>query len=97
MNYVIETTEKILYTGKNQDDIHKHFKKWEEKWGFNSTLFTVYHNSYTEFMSGIIRADLTYNNNQINRPPRIVSHNRVLSFLKLDNGDILFNIELNLQ
>lgn len=85
-------TEKILYTGSNHNLIHQHFKKWELDWSFETKLFTYHHNSYEETMKGNVRADLIIRGNK-NQPPKTIPFSRLLSFVRLDNGEIIINIE----
>lgn|GEM_PF-3703052 len=93
MRNVKEQTEKIIYTGSNHDMIHQHFKKWESDWGFETKLFTYNHNSYEETMKGNVKADLIIRGYD-NHPPKTIPFGRFLSFIKLDDGKIVINIEI---
>ena len=93
MRTVKEQTENIIYTGANHDLIHQHFKKWELAWNFNTNLFTHHHNSYQETMKGNIKADLIIRGYG-SQPPKTIPFNRSLSFVKLNDGEIIINIEI---
>lgn len=88
MKHSIDITEKILYTGRNQSEIHSHFKKWEEMWKFNTGMKTFYHNE------NIKRPDLILSPKPTIKPS-IIPHNRILSISKIDKDEFVLNIELN--